>query len=112
MDIDHPEIKQFISMRDPAGGGDMNKKCFNMNNAVNITDDFMEKVILGQEYELVDPKHGPTGDFLNAGDVFEELMEMRHQTGEPYLNFIDTVNRNRRPWITKKSYHVSQSNLC
>jgi ribonucleoside-diphosphate reductase alpha chain len=112
MDIDHPEIKQFISMRDPAGGGDMNKKCFNMNNAVNITDDFMEKAILGQDYELVDPKHGPTGDFLNASSVFEELMEMRHQTGEPYLNFIDTVNRNRRPWITKKSYHVSQSNLC
>jgi len=112
MDVNHPEIKQFITMRDPAGGGDINKKCFNLNNAVNLTDDFMWKVISGEEYELVDPKHGPTGEYLSARKVFEELMEMRHQTGEPYLNFIDTVNKSRRSWITKKSYYVTQSNLC
>jgi ribonucleoside-diphosphate reductase alpha chain len=111
-DINSPEILSFIRMRDPASGGDINSKCFNLNNAVNITDEFMEAVIKGEKYELVDVKHGPTGDFLEAREVWEEILETRHKTGEPYLNFIDSINRDRNPWITKASYKVSQSNLC
>lgn len=112
LNINHPEILSFITTRNPAEGGDINKKCFNINNAVNITDDFMEKMIKGEDYELIDPKHGNTGEFLNTREVWELLMQTRHFTGEPYLNFIDTVNRDRNPWITKASYKVQQSNLC
>lgn len=111
LDIDHPEILNFISMRNPIGG-DQNKKCFNLNNAVNITDDFMKAVIKGEEYELVDPKHGKTGKFLKARDVWELILETRYETGEPYIMFKDTVNRNIPKWITHPMYHVSQSNLC
>lgn len=111
LDIDHPEIVNFIQMRNPVGG-DQNKKCFNLNNAVNITDSFMEAVISNSDYELVDPKHGSTGRFLNAREVFEEIMEMRFHTGEPYILFKDTVNRNIPEWITRPLYNVSQSNLC
>lgn len=111
LDIDHPEIMQFIEMRDPVGG-DINKKCFNLNNAVNITDDFMEKVVRGEKYELFDPKHGYTGRWLEAREVWEKILDMRFETGEPYLHFIDTTNRNIPKWITKATYHVSQSNLC
>jgi len=112
LNVDHPEILSFITTRNPAEGGDINKKCFNLNNAVNITDSFMEKMIRGEDYELIDPKHGKTGDYLNAREVWELLMQTRHFTGEPYINFIDTVNRNRNEWITKASYKVLQSNLC
>lgn len=111
LDIDHPEIWQFIQMRNPVGG-DQNKKCFNLNNAVNITDEFMQAVIDGSKYELIDPKHGRTGDFLDAREVWEELLKVRYETGEPYMNFIDTVNRNIPSWITKPTYKVVQSNLC
>lgn len=111
LDIDHPEITSFIQMRNPVGG-DQNKKCFNLNNGVTITDRFMEAVISNSKYELVDPKHGPTGRFLNAREVFEELLEMRFHTGEPYLLFKDTVNRNIPKWITHPLYEVTQSNLC
>lgn len=111
LDIDHPEILSFIGMRDPVGG-DQNKKCFNLNNAVNISDKFMESVIRGEDYELVDPKHGPTGRKLNARDVWEELLRMRFETGEPYIMWKDTVNRMRPDWITNPHYHVNQSNLC
>lgn len=112
MDIDHPEIMSFIGMRNPAAGGDQNKKCFNLNNAVNITDSFMEAVINGGDYELVDPKHGRTGRFLDAREVWELIMETRFETGEPYIMFKDTVNRNIPSWITHPLYQVSQSNLC
>ena len=109
--IDHPEILNFIDMRNPVGG-DTNLKCFNLNNAVNITDDFMSKVVSGEDYELIDPKHGKTGRFLSAREVWHKLLEVRKDTGEPYIEFIDTVNKNIPDWITNRNYHVCQSNLC
>jgi len=111
LDIDHPEIKSFISMRNPVGG-DQNKKCFNLNNGVMITDAFMEAVISGEDYQLIDPKHGPTGTHLNARSVWEEIMELRFETGEPYLIFKDTINRNLPEQILHPLYQVKQSNLC
>lgn len=111
LDIDHPEIMQFIQMRDPVGG-DQNKKCFNLNNAVTITDKFMHAVIKGEQYELVDPKHGGTGRFLDARTVWEEIHQMRFETGEPYILFRDTANRKRPGWIRNPHYYVGQSNLC
>lgn len=111
LDINHPEILSFIDMRNPVGG-DPNSKCFNLNNAVNITDDFMYRVVNNDKFELVDPKHGGTGRFLDAAEVWEKLLETRFETGEPYLNFIDTVNNNIPDWITNRGYKVSQSNLC
>lgn len=111
MDITHPEIKSFIAMRSPIGG-DPNKKCFNLNNAVTIPDSFMEAVVAGEMYELIDPKHGPTGTFLSAREVWEELLQLRWETGEPYLMFVDTVNRNLPKQITNPRYRVVQSNLC
>lgn len=111
LNIDHPEIKSFLEMRDPVGG-DQNKKCFNLNNAVNITDKFMHAMIKGENYELVDPKHGPTGKFLNAREIWELILKLRDETGEPYVNFIDNVNKQIPEWITKATYYVSQSNLC
>jgi len=111
LDVTHPEIMQFIEMRNPVGG-DANKKCFNLNNAVNIPDSFMEAVINEQEYELVDPKHGPTGRKLKATEVFEKILEMRFETGEPYIHFIDTTNRSLPNQIKNPLYKVKQSNLC
>ena len=111
MDIRHPEIKSFLQMRNPIGG-DANKKCFNLNHGVCMPDSFMEAVIWERDYELVDPKHGPTGRKFKATEIWEELMNLRFQTGEPYCFWPDTVNRNLPPQITNPLYHVDQSNLC
>ncbi|BAV80847.1 putative ribonucleotide reductase of class Ia (aerobic) alpha subunit [Vibrio phage RYC] len=109
--VDHPEIMNFLEMRSPVGG-DPNQKCFNLNNAINITDDFMFKLANGEDYELVDPKHGKTGRFLSTKEVWEKIIEIRKDTGEPYLNFIDTINRAIPKHITNPAYKVVQSNLC
>lgn len=111
MNIDHPEILSFLEMRNPTGG-DINKKCFNLNNAVNIPDWFMEKMVNKESYELVDPKHGKTGTFVNALDVWNKILDMRWETGEPYIHWIDRTNGNLPSWITKPTYNVNQSNLC
>ena len=55
MDISHPEIEEFINMRKPTGG-DLNRKCLNIHNAVNITNKFLEAVKNNDEWRLVDPK--------------------------------------------------------
>lgn len=111
LDVDHPEIMSFLQMRNPIGG-DSNKKCFNLNHGINITDKFMQAVVKGEDYELIDPKHGATGRRISAREVWEEILELRKETGEPYLLFKDTVNRKIPKWITKPTYKVQQSNLC
>ncbi len=110
LDIDHPDILEFISIRVPTG--DNNRKCLNLHNAVNITDKFMEAVKEGQEYELVDPKKGPTGEFLDARKTFARLLETRFRTGEPYLNFIDTANEALPAQLKAKGLKIHGSNLC
>ena len=112
LDILHPEQHAFMQMRDPTAGNGESKKCFNLNHGFNIPDAFMHAVIRQEQIELVDPKHGPTGTFVQADKVWEELMQTRKDTGEPYMLFIDTVNRNLPKQITKPTYKVSQSNLC
>lgn len=109
--IDHPEIINFLEMRSPVGG-DPNQKCFNLNNAINITDEFMNKLMNEEDYELVDPKHGKTGRFLSTKEVWEKILETRKDTGEPYLNFVDTINRCIPKNVTNPAYKVVQSNLC
>lgn len=111
LDILHPEQHLFMKMRDPTGG-DANKKCFNLNHGFNIPDEFMHAVIRQEQIELVDPKHGPTGVFIQADKVWEELMQTRKDTGEPFMHFIDTTNRLRPGWITNPEYYVTHSNLC
>lgn len=111
MDVDHPEIMTFLQTRNPAGG-DPNSKNFNVNIAVNITDKFMKAVISGEEYELIDPKHGNTGRYLKAREVWEEIHAQRYETGQPYISYIDTINRNKPEQITNPLYNVKQSNLC
>ena len=111
LDIEHPEILAFLDCRNPVGG-DINQKAFNINNGVCIPDSFMEKVFNGEDYELIDPKHGASGRYLNAREVWEKILELRYQTGEPYIFWTDTVNRGIPKWITKPNYLVRQSNLC
>lgn len=111
-DISHPEVRPFMHMRDPTSGGADSKKCFDINNALNIPDAFMEAVIKGDKWQLIDPKHGPLDRYEDARNLFETLMQVRKDTGEPYMLFIDTVNRNLPKQITNPRYRVDHSNLC
>lgn len=110
LEVDHPDIMEFIGLRIPTG--DVNRKCFNLHNAVNITNKFMQSVINGDKYELVDPKRGGTGEFLDARTVWAKLLETRFRTGEPYLNFIDTANANLPQPLKDLGLKINGSNLC
>lgn len=111
LDISHPEIEEFITMRKPTGG-DQNRKATNLHNAVNITDDFMAAVRDNTDYHLKSPKDGSIRKTVKARDLWRLLIETRMQTGEPYMVFIDTINRSLPEAQKKLGLKVKQSNLC
>ncbi len=110
INVDHPDIMEFIGLRIPTG--DVNRKCFNLHNAVNISDSFMSAVKAGVKYELIDPKKGNTGEWLEARVVWQKLLETRFRTGEPYLNFIDTANKALPESQKALGLSIKGSNLC
>ncbi|MCR4279112.1 MAG: ribonucleoside-diphosphate reductase subunit alpha [bacterium] len=109
--VDHPDIEDFIEMRRPTGG-DIDRKCLNINNGVVITDEFMKAVEEGRDYNLVDPHYKTVTKSLSAVEVWRHILKVRAETGEPYMIFIDTVNRAVPQHHKDKGLFVSQSNLC
>jgi len=110
-DISHPDVMEFINIRMPTGG-DANRKCFNINNAINITDAFMDTVLADGDWDLVDPATNTTRESIRARELWERLIEVRFRTGEPYLNFIDEANRNLPKALKEKGLEIKGSNLC
>ncbi len=111
LQIDHPDIEEFLEIRKPTGG-DIDRKCMNINHGVVVTDEFMKAVEENRPYKLVDPHYGPTGKELDAVTVWRKILTMRAESGEPYLLFIDTVNRAMPQHHKDLGLKVSQSNLC
>jgi len=110
IDIDHPDIIEFVNMRVPTG--DVNRKCLNLHHAVNLTDKFMNAVKEDIDWDLLDPDSGEIRDTVRARYLWETLLETRYRTGEPYFNFIDTANRALPETMKKKGLKIHGSNLC
>ncbi|MAI28633.1 MAG: ribonucleoside-diphosphate reductase subunit alpha [Pelagibacteraceae bacterium TMED124] len=110
LDVHHPEIEEFLEIRKPSG--DFNRKSLNLHHGINITDEFMECVKHNKEFALRSPKTNETLKKINARELWQKILETRMQTGEPYLVFIDTVNKNMAKHQKKKGMKVKTSNLC
>jgi len=111
MDVSHPDIVEFINFK-LATGGDANRKCFNLFNAVNVTDEFMEAVTNGDEWKLIDPNTGETSDTVGSRDLWQRIIEARSRTGSPYINFIDAANRGLPESQRELGLKIHGSNLC
>ncbi len=110
LDIHHPEIEEFLEIR--KASGDFNRKALNLHHGLNITDAFMEAVRDDGEFELLSPKSGEVIKTVNARKLWQKILELRIQTGEPYLLFTDTVNNSMPAHQRKLGLSVKQSNLC
>ena len=111
MDISHPEIEEFLFMR-KSSGGDANRKCLNLHHGINITDEFMNAVSKNIEWKLIDPHSKKVAKSINARELWRLILETRHETGEPYLHFVDTSNRSLPETQKKLGLSIKQSNLC
>ena len=117
LDISHPDITLFLEMRKATG--DQNMRALNLHHGVNIPDSFMEileRCMLDAEasdsWELKDPHSGAVREVVSAKELWQKLIEIRMQTGEPYIHFIDQSNRHLPSWLKEKGLRVHQSNLC
>ena len=117
LDISHPDIIPFLEMRKPTG--DPNVRCLNLHHGVNIPDSFMEiieRCMLDKEanddWELKDPHTGEVREVVSARHLWQMILELRMHTGEPYIHFIDTSNKQLPKFLKDKGLKVHQSNLC
>ena len=110
IDVSHPEIVEFVESRKV--GGDENRKLFHIHNAVNIPDRFMEAVEAGHEWELIDPHSKLVVKSISARDLWDRILRVRMETGEPYLHFCDTSNRYLPQALKDKGLRINGSNLC
>ena len=110
LDVHHPEIEEFLEIRKPSG--DFNRKSLNLHHGISITDEFMEAVRDGVPFGLRSPKTHEVVREVDARALWQKILEIRLQTGEPYLIFADTVNRAMPQHQRELGLKVRQSNLC
>ena len=118
LDISHPEIIEFLDIRKPTGG-DANRRTLNLHNAVNIPDSFMEIIErcmkepdADDSWPLIDPHTHKVVEVVSAKALWQRLLELRMQTGEPYIHFIDATNRALPKAQRDAGLRVYCSNLC
>ena len=117
LDISHPDILLFLEMRKPTG--DPNLRTLNLHHGINIPDSFMqivEQCMLDKDaddsWELRDPHSNEVREVVSAKDLWQRILDIRMQTGEPYLHFIDASNRAMPQFQKDLGLSIKQSNLC
>ena len=117
-DISHPEIEEFLELRKPSGG-DIHRKCLNLHHGINISDKFMSIInqctinpSANDDWELIDPHTDKVIRTVSAKKLWQKILETRVATGEPYLSFIDTIQKSLPLSQKKLGLKVHHSNLC
>lgn len=95
LSVDHNDVNEFLKIRRPQG--DVNRQCLNLQQCVQVSDEFMQKV--------------EEGDFA-ARELWLEILKSRLETGEPYIMFTDTVNRANPQAYKANGLDVSMTNIC
>lgn len=95
LSVDHPDVHEFIRIRRPLG--DANRQCQNIHHCVTITDEFMYKVRNGDE---------------KAREIWVEILKTRLETGEPFIQFIDNVNKANPEAYKRNDLRVEMTNIC
>ncbi|MCS7116988.1 MAG: vitamin B12-dependent ribonucleotide reductase [Nitrososphaerota archaeon] len=101
--VDHPDIIEFITVKSRIG------VLNNFNISVAVTDEFMEKVFRGEDYDLINPRNGEVVGKLNASEVFNLMATMAWSTGDPGIIFIDEINRHNP---TPSLGRIESTNPC
>uniref|UniRef100_A0A7V3ZV96 Vitamin B12-dependent ribonucleotide reductase n=1 Tax=candidate division WOR-3 bacterium TaxID=2052148 RepID=A0A7V3ZV96_UNCW3 len=99
----HPDILEFITAKAKEG------VLTNFNISVAVSDEFMEKVLKNEEYDLINPRNNLAVGRLKAKNVFDLIVTQAWSTGDPGLIFIDEINRhNPTPALGK----IEATNPC
>lgn len=113
LNIDHPEVEEFIEMRKPAIGADQEMKVPRyMHHGLLITDEFLKAVEAGSEWHLRSVTTKLPVKTVDARNLWKRILITRVETGEPFIVYIDNVNRQRPEILKKLNLNIEMSNLC
>jgi ribonucleoside-diphosphate reductase alpha chain len=117
LDISHPEIEEFLDIRKPTG--DANRACLNIHHGVILSDKFMRIISkamkdrsFNDSWDLIDPHTNEVTKTVSAKALWIKIIQNRHETGEPYIMWSDTVNDELPDFQRMLGLKVNQSNLC
>jgi ribonucleoside-diphosphate reductase alpha chain len=126
LDVDHPDIEDFIwckakeeekagALRDAGfdmsidGEGFTSIQYQNANNSVRVTDDFMEAVAAGDDWNLTARTDGSTIKTVAARDLMNQIADAAWRCADPGIQYDTTINR----WHTSpESGRINASNPC
>ena len=107
--VHHPEIRTFINIKRDK------KKVTGANISIRLTDEFMNAVKNEEKVQLrfpVDPdaKHSVI-EYIDAKELWHEIISAAHESAEPGLLFWDTVHR-RGPADIYRDFLSTSTNPC
>lgn len=105
MRYDHPDVDAFIEMKKTPGVME------NFNVSVTITEDFMEKVKAGADYDLIHPKTKAVVGKKNAREMWDKLVQGAWETGDPGIIMIDRINNSRSNPVPAQGM-IESTNPC
>ncbi|HEY5054022.1 MAG TPA: vitamin B12-dependent ribonucleotide reductase, partial [Solirubrobacterales bacterium] len=126
LDIDHPDVEHFIwckakeeekaeALREAGfdmsidGEGFTSIQYQNANNSVRVTDDFMEAVEAGEDWNLLARQGGATTKTLPARDLMNQIADAAWRCADPGVQYDTIINR----WHTcPESGRINASNPC
>ena len=126
LDADHPDVEDFVwckaieerkarVLRDAGfdmdlDGADSHSTQYqNANNSVRVTDEFMEAVLDGRDWQLVARTDGSVVRTLPARDLFRQIAHSAWECADPGLQYDTTINR----WHTAPNTgRINGSNPC
>ena len=103
LQVDHPDILDFISCKSD------NNEINNFNISVAITEGFMQAVLAGEDYPLIDPRTKQEVGRLNAREVYDKIVDAAWRNGEPGIIFIDRLNRDN---VVPSQGRIESTNPC
>ena len=104
MSVYHPDILEFISCKSTEGD------IHNFNISVGVDSYWMDCVVNGLDYTLINPHDNTVAGKLNAKDVFNKIVEGAWKNGEPGMIFLDQVNTDNH--VTQTYGEMIATNPC
>jgi ribonucleoside-diphosphate reductase alpha chain len=126
LDVDHPDIQDFIwckaheeekaaALRDAGFDMRLDSDAFasiqyqNANNSVRVTDEFMEAVERGEQWDLIARKDGSVIESVDARDLMRQIADAAWRCADPGVQYDSIINR----WHTcPASGRINASNPC
>jgi ribonucleoside-diphosphate reductase alpha chain len=101
--VDHPDIEKFIKVKSDLS------VLTNFNLSVAVTEKFMDALKAGTEYDLINPRTGEEAGKMDAGEVFNQIVDGAWATGDPGVVFIDRIDKDNP---TPHLGHIESTNPC